>query len=171
MFATIINATNINANKIPLTQNCVTIKLFGLSTPILAIDIVLFFIGLVVTFMLAEMLANYLSESIEEAIKQKKYPRNGVSSLTRNSVSSPRNSVSSLTRNGVSSPRNSPRISDSSPRIIQCDKCYNEYSEVEIKKTKIFGHIFHQYCSHCLKQSNMRKSQSDSKFNYTLMNN
>jgi len=140
MFTTIINATN---------QNCVTIKLFGLSTPILAIDIVIFFIGLVVTFMLAEMLANYMSESIEEAIKQKKYPRNGVSSLTRNS---PRNSVSS-------------------PRIIQCDKCYNEYSEVEIKKTKLFGHIFHQYCSNCLRQSNMRKSQSDSKFNYTLMNN
>jgi hypothetical protein len=106
MFTAIINATNINANKIPLTQNCVTIKLFGLSTPILAIDIVIFFIGLVVTIMLAEMLANYLSERIEEAIKQKKGPLN--------SVSSPRNS----------------------PRIIQCDKCYNEYSEVEIKKPK-----------------------------------
>jgi hypothetical protein len=153
MFTAIINATNINANKIPLTQNCVTIKLFGLSTPILAIDIVIFFIGLVVTIMLAEMLANYLSERIEEAIKQKKYPRN-----------SPINSVSSPTRI-------SPRNSISSPRIIQCDKCYNEYSEVEIKKTKIFGHIFHQYCSHCLRQSNMRKSQSDSKFNYTLINN
>jgi len=155
MFTTIINATN---------QNCVTIKLFGLSTPILAIDIVIFFIGLVVTFMLAEMLANYMSESIEEAIKQKKYPRNGVSSLTRNGVSS-------LTRNSPRNSVSSPRNSVSSPRIIQCDKCYNEYSEVEIKKTKLFGHIFHQYCSHCLRQSNMRKSQSDSKFNYTLMNN
>lgn len=146
MFATIINATNINAPNINAhNQNCVTIKLFGLSTPILAIDIIIFFIGLVVTILLAEMLANYMIESIEEAIKQKKGPLN--------------------------SPRISPRISISSPRIIQCDKCYNEYSEVEIKKTKIFGHIFHQYCSNCLKQSNMRKSQSDSKFNYTLMNN
>lgn len=142
MFATIINATNINDPNINVpNQNCVTIKLFGLSTPILAIDIIIFFIGLVVTILLAEMLANYMIESIEEAIKQKKRPLN------------------------------SPRISISSPRIIQCDKCYNEYSEVEIKKTKIFGHIFHQYCFNCLKQSNMRKSQSDSKFNYTLMNN
>jgi hypothetical protein len=72
MFATIINATNINDPNINVpNQNCVTIKLFGLSTPILAIDIIIFFIGLVVTILLAEMLANYMIESIEEAIKQK----------------------------------------------------------------------------------------------------
>jgi hypothetical protein len=139
MLSSLINTTNIKAlcafsMRKSVKEECITIKLFGLSTKILTTDIVIFFLGLVVTIMLAEMLANYMVVSIEEAIKRRKEMKGPLSS----------------------------------PKIIQCDKCYNEYGEAEIKKTKIFGRIFHQYCSSCLIQqgSSMRKSQSDAKINY-----
>ena len=39
---------------------------------------------------------------------------------------------------------------DKEPIIIQCDKCFNEYCETEIKTCHIIGHIFQQYCIDCM---------------------
>jgi hypothetical protein len=53
-----------------------------------------------------------------------------------------------------------------SETIVQCDKCYNEFCETEIKTRKIIGQIYQQYCINCYYSQSMRKSQSDSKLNY-----
>jgi hypothetical protein len=134
-----------------LKQECVTIKLFGLRTQILATDIAIFFVGLVVTIILAELLANYMIANIEELKKRKMrdlYLKQWKERKEKKEVNS---------------------------KIIQCDKCYNEYAETEIKKIKIIGNISQQYCGNCynlrsVRQGNIRKSQSDSKFNYNYTN-
>jgi hypothetical protein len=151
MFTTIIidNTTKITPL---LKQECVTIKLFGLSTKILATDIAILFIGLVATMILAELLANYMVTNIEAAISESNKKKN----------------------------------QNQKQNIIQCDRCNQMKNNTEIKKSKIFGDMFKNYCANCydsrsrsrmrqsrMIESRMRKSHSDSKFNYnyTFSNN
>jgi hypothetical protein len=155
MFTTII--TNNVSNVVPLLNHeCVTIKLFGLSTKILASDIAVFFVGLVVTIMLAEMLANYMITNIEELKKKKDLRDVYLKQWKERNERKEKKEVNS--------------------KIIQCDKCYNEYAETEIKKIKIIGNISQQYCGNCYnfrsekRQGDIRKSQSDSKLNYNYTN-
>jgi hypothetical protein len=59
-------------------------------------------------------------------------------------------------------------------KIIQCDKCYNEYDAKNIQKIYIVQHIRQQYCNECFhrvtekmdKQQHLKKSKSDSQFRY-----
>jgi hypothetical protein len=156
MFTTIIidNTTKITPL---LKQECVTIKLFGLSTKILATDIAILFIGLVATMILAELLANYMVTNIEAAISESNKKKNQTQKQKIIQCDS-----------------------------IQCDRCKQMKNNTEIKKSKIFGDMFKNYCANCydsrsrsrmrqsrMIESRMRKSYSDSKFNYnyTFSNN
>jgi len=153
MIASIIN-NSIIKNPSLLTQECVTINLFGLSTKILINDLVIFFIGLIATILLAEMLATYMVMSIENAINESKKRKLYALYLKTRIEKKERNKETY------------------SQKIIQCDNCYNEYGEFEIKKVKIFKHIFNQYCTNCRNsQIGIPKSQSDSKFNYNNIDN
>lgn len=55
-------------------------------------------------------------------------------------------------------------------KIIQCDKCYNEYDAENIQTTYIIQNIRQQYCDECFqkmnKQQHLKKSKSDSQFRY-----
>jgi len=59
-------------------------------------------------------------------------------------------------------------------KIIQCDKCYNEYDAENIQTTYITQNIRQQYCDECYhrvtekmnKQQHLKKSKSDSQFRY-----
>ena len=158
MFNTII-INNVSKVAPLLNQECVTIKLFGLSTKILATDIAIFFVGLVVTIIIAEMLANYMIMNIEELKKKKDLRDLYLKQWKERSEGKERKERKEL-----------------SPKIIQCDKCYNEYAEPEIQNSKIIGNISHQYCGNCYglqsekRQDSIKKSQSDSKFNYNYTN-
>ena len=59
-------------------------------------------------------------------------------------------------------------------KIIQCDKCYNEYDAENIQTTYIIQNIRQQYCDECYhrvtekmkNQPHLKKSKSDSQFTY-----
>ena len=57
-------------------------------------------------------------------------------------------------------------------KIIQCDKCYNEYDAENIQTSYIVQHIRQQYCDECFckmnKQQHLKKSKSDSQFRYII---
>lgn len=57
-------------------------------------------------------------------------------------------------------------------KIIQCDKCYNEYDAENIQTSYIVQHIRQQYCGECYskmnKQQHLKKSKSDSQFRYII---
>ena len=57
-------------------------------------------------------------------------------------------------------------------KIIQCDKCYNEYDAENIQTSYIIQHIRQQYCGECYskmnKQQHLKKSKSDSQFRYII---
>ena len=62
-------------------------------------------------------------------------------------------------------------LKDSSKqKIIQCDKCYNEYAAENIQTSYFIQHIRQQYCNECFekinKQHHIKKSKSDSHFRY-----
>lgn len=141
MFTAFNNSEMINNT---LQMECVTIKLFGLTTKILINDFVMFILGLVITAILAEMLADYMFANIEKAKSDKK---------KRDEIKRLKEEIKSL--------KKAP-----SQRIIQCNKCYSEYCETEIKTCKIIGRISQQYCINCHYSQSIRKSQSDSKLNY-----
>lgn len=148
MFNAFINTTT------TLQSDCVTIKLFGLTTRLLITDIEMFIFGLVVTIILADMLADYMLFNIEEA-KKKKEETGALLKELKNLQEEIKDLKTLKCLKKVPS-----------GMIIQCDKCYNEYNEHEIKTRKIIGHIFQQYCINCYYLQNIRKSQSDTKLNY-----
>jgi hypothetical protein len=55
-------------------------------------------------------------------------------------------------------------------KIIQCDKCYNEYAAENIHTSYFIQKIKQQYCNECFLRINthkqIKKSQSDSQFRY-----
>ncbi len=59
-------------------------------------------------------------------------------------------------------------------KIIQCDKCYNEYAAESIQTSYIIQRIRQRYCGECFhrvtekmsKQHHLKKSKSDSQFRY-----
>ncbi len=60
--------------------------------------------------------------------------------------------------------------SSSKQKIIQCDKCYNEYAAENIHTSYFIQKIKQQYCNECFyrlnTQKQIKKSQSDSQFRY-----
>ena len=58
----------------------------------------------------------------------------------------------------------------SKQKIIQCDKCYNEYAAENIQTSYFVQKIRQQYCNECFNKMNkdhcIKKSQSDSQFRY-----
>ena len=58
----------------------------------------------------------------------------------------------------------------SKQKIIQCDKCYNEYAAENIHTSYFIQKIKQQYCNECFyrvnTQKQIKKSQSDSQFRY-----
>ena len=60
--------------------------------------------------------------------------------------------------------------SSSKQKIIQCDKCYNEYAAENIQTSYFIQQIRQQYCNECFHRVNtqkqIKKSQSDSQFKY-----
>ena len=148
MFNTFINSTT------TLHLDCVTIKLFGLTTRLLITDIEMFIFGLVICVILADMLADYMLFNIEDAKKKKEE----INALLKEITKLQEEIKDLKTLKGLKKVPNS--------MIIQCDKCYNEFCETEIKTRKIIGQIFQQYCINCYYSQSMRKSQSDTKLNY-----
>ena len=61
-------------------------------------------------------------------------------------------------------------------KIIQCDKCYNEYDAINIQTSYIVQNIKQQYCTECFhritekrnKTDHIKKSKSDSQFRYQI---
>jgi hypothetical protein len=155
MFTTFNNNSEMINNT--LQMECVTIKLFGLTTKILINDFVMFILGLVVTIIFADMLANYMFTNIDDQKKKK-----DEFLKQKEEISALSSEIKRLNEeiNGLKKPRSPGKT------IIQCNKCYNEYCETEIKSCKIIGHIYQQYCINCYYSKNMRKSQSDTKLNY-----
>jgi len=66
--------------------------------------------------------------------------------------------------------KESPNDSSSKQKIIQCDKCYNEYAAENIQTSYFIQQIRQQYCNECFyrvnTQKQIKKSQSDSQFRY-----
>jgi hypothetical protein len=117
----------------------------------------MFILGLVVTIIFAEMLANYMFTNIDDLKKKKdEYLKQ------KEEISALSSEIKRLNAeiNVLKKPRSPGKM------IIQCNKCYNEYCETEIKSCKIIGHIYQQYCINCYYSQSMRKSQSDTKLNY-----
>ena len=153
MFTTFNNTDIGNINN-TLQMEYVTIKLFGLTTKLLINDLVMFILGLVITAILAEMLADYMLVNIEEA----KRKQNKIKSLSDEILKLQEEIKDLNLKKGL---KKVP-----SETIVQCDKCYNEFCETEIKRRKIIGQIYQQYCINCYYSNSMRKSQSDTKLNY-----
>ena len=149
MFTAFNNSEMINNT---LQMECVTIKLFGLTTKILINDFVMFILGLVITAILAEMLADYMFANIEKAKRDEK---------AKSDEKANKSDEIKRLKEEIKSLKKAP-----SQRIIQCNKCYSEYCETEIKTCKIIGRISQQYCINCHYSQSIRKSQSDSKLNY-----
>ena len=61
-------------------------------------------------------------------------------------------------------------VKTSEQKIIQCDKCYNEYAVENIQTSYIVQHIRQQFCNECFEKMNkkhhIKKSKSDSQFRY-----
>lgn len=129
MFATIANNTKMINNT--LQMECVTLRLFGLTTKVLINDIFAFIIGIIISIIVAEMLADHMIANIEAA--------------KREAMQKKKNAEYIKHRNETQGLKKVP-----SQTIIQCDKCFNEYNETEIKTQKIIGHIFQQYCIYCI---------------------
>ena len=60
-------------------------------------------------------------------------------------------------------------------KIIQCDKCYNEYDAENIQTSYLVQNIKQQYCNECfhrvtekLNKEHIKKSKSDSHFRYQI---
>jgi hypothetical protein len=152
MFNTFDNNTKI-INHV-LKTDCVTLKLLGLTTKLLINDLIMFMFGLVITIILADMLADYMLFNIEDAKKKKEETNALLKEITKL-----QEEIKDLNlKKGL---KKVP-----SETIVQCDKCYNEFCETEIKTRKIIGQIYQQYCINCYYSQSMRKSQSDSKLNY-----
>lgn len=140
-----------------LQMECVTIKLFGLSTKILINDLVMFILGLIISIILAEMLAEYMFTNIEGQKKKKE------EYMKQKEETNALSSEIKRLKEEINDLKKAPAPGKT---IIQCNKCYNEYCETEIKSCKIIGHIYQQYCINCYYSQSMRKSQSDTKLNY-----
>jgi hypothetical protein len=138
MFIAFINNTKI-INAALLNQECVTIKLFGLTTKLLITDIEMFIFGLVICVILADMLADYMLFTIEEA----KRGRDQTNTLLDEIKKLQEEIIDLKALKGIKKV--------TSQMIIQCDKCYNEYSKNETQKCNIVGNIFQQYCTECFK--------------------
>jgi hypothetical protein len=138
-------------------MECITLKLFGLTTKILINDLVMFILGLVITSILAEMLSDYMFVNIEDQKKKKdEYLKQ----------KEERDALSSEIKRLNEEIKGLKKTSSPGKTIVQCNKCYNEYCETEIKSCKIIGDIYQQYCINCYYSKNMRKSQSDTRLNY-----
>jgi hypothetical protein len=152
MFTTFDNNTKIINDA--LKMDCVTLKLFGLTTKLLINDLIMFIFGLVICVILADMLADYMFANIEDAKKKKEE----INALSKE-ITNLQEEIKDLKfKKGLKKVPNE--------TIVQCDKCYNEFCETEIKTRKIIGQIYQQYCINCYYSQSMRKSQSDSKLNY-----
>ena len=159
MFTAFNNSEMINNT---LQMECVTIKLFGLTTKILINDFVMFILGLVITVILAEMLADYMFANIEKAKSdEKKRDEKAKRDEKKRDENVNKSDEIKRLKEEIKSLKKAP-----SQRIIQCNKCYSEYCETEIKTCKIIGRISQQYCINCHYSQSIRKSQSDSKLNY-----
>ena len=141
MFTNFNNNTEIINNT--LQMECVTIKLFGLTTKLIINDLVMFMFGLVISIILADMLADYMLTNIEEA----KRGQDKIKTLLKEIK------ILQEENNAIKGFKKSP-----SQTIIQCDKCYNEYNETEIKTRKIIGQIYQQYCINCYYSNNRYSS-------------
>jgi hypothetical protein len=114
----------------------------------------MFIFGLVICVILADMLADYMFANIEDAKKKKEE----INALSKE-ITNLQEEIKDLKfKKGLKKVPNE--------TIVQCDKCYNEFCETEIKTRKIIGQIYQQYCINCYYSQSMRKSQSDSKLNY-----
>jgi len=51
---------------------------------------------------------------------------------------------------------------DKPKMIIQCNKCYNEYDVINMRKYYIQRRILQQYCLECCLKQTIRRSQSES---------
>jgi hypothetical protein len=152
MFTTFDNNTKIINDA--LKMDCVTLKLFGLTTKLLINDLIMFIFGIVICVILADMLADYMFANIEDAKKKKEE----INALSKE-ITNLQEEIKDLKfKKGLKKVPNE--------TIVQCDKCYNEFCETEIKTRKIIGQIYQQYCINCYYSQSMRKSQSDSKLNY-----
>lgn len=136
MFTTFNNNTKIINHA--LKMDCVTLKLLGLTTKLLINDLIMFMFGLVICVILADMLADYMFANIEYAKKKKEEINVLLKEITKL-----QEEIKDLKfKKGL---KKVP-----SETIIQCDKCYNEFCETEIKTRKIIGQIYQQYCTSCL---------------------
>jgi hypothetical protein len=182
MFTTFNNNTEIINNA--LQSDCVTIKLFGLTTKLPINDLVMFMFGLVICVILADMLADYMLFNIEDAKKKKEETdallkeikilqeeNNAIKILQEENnaikiLQEENNAIKILQEENKDLKVFKGLKKVPSETIIQCDNCYNEFCETEIKTRKIIGQIYQQYCINCFYAKSIRKSQSDTKLNY-----
>lgn len=162
MFTTFNNNTEIINNA--LQSDCVTIKLFGLTTKLPINDLVMFMFGLVICVILADMLADYMLFNIEDAKKKKEETDALLKEIKI--LQEENNAIKILQEENKDLKVFKGLKKVPSETIIQCDNCYNEFCETEIKTRKIIGQIYQQYCINCFYAKSIRKSQSDTKLNY-----
>ena len=125
-----------------LNNECITINIFGLIIKLLMNDIVVIVLGIIACLVFAEMLADYMIKNIEEAKREKDKEKDKEKYLKQ------REDFDALTKELIKLQSEVQELRKQ--KIIQCDKCYHEYCETEIKICHIIGPIFQQYCKDCL---------------------
>ena len=142
MFSTL---NTLNNTEIMIHAECVSLNIFGLIIKLLMNDIIAVGLGIMSCLIFAEMLADYMIKNIEEAKREKDKEREKDKDLKL------KEDFDALSKELIKLQEEVQELrKKNEPKIIQCDKCYHEYCETEIKTCHIIGPIFQQYCTDCL---------------------
>jgi hypothetical protein len=140
-------------------------------------------IGLICVYLIADFVAQVICEKIEARqakiqsmlMQDLSYRDAELQALLKENLKL-KEELDSLKAKETSLKKEAKETNDSSSKqkIIQCDKCYNEYAAENIQTSYFVQQIRQQYCNECFHRVNtqkqIKKSQSDSQFRYHLIN-
>jgi hypothetical protein len=145
-------------------------------------ELAAFVIGLICCYLIADFVAQIICEKIEARqskmqsllMQDLNYRDAEVQSLLKENLKLKEelNSLKDIKANDANLKNLDKELNKQ--KIIQCDKCYNEYAVENIKTSYFIQKIKQQYCNECFEKLNnqqqIKKSQSDSQFRYNLIN-
>jgi Na+-translocating ferredoxin:NAD+ oxidoreductase RnfG subunit len=148
---------------------------------ILSNELTAFIVALICCYLIADFVSQIICEKIEakqsktqeKLLKDLNYRDTELEALLKENLELTRE----LESFKESKNKESKNKESKNKKIIQCDKCYNEYDAKNIQTSYIVQNIRQQYCDECFhrvtekinKQQHLKKSKSDSQFRYQLI--
>lgn len=140
-------------------------------------ELAAFIIGSICVYLIADYVAQVICEKIEARqakmqsmlMQDLSYRDAELQAMLKENLKL-KEELDFLKTSSANSKKEAKESDDSSKqKIIQCDKCYNEYAAENIHTSYFVQNIKQQYCNECflrVTENRIKKSQSDSQFRY-----